>query len=111
MIRRPPRSTLFPYTTLFRSEELVKLYELEPFYDLSSLDGLVGHLIVGLAPHTSVGIVGRIIGFADSQVCLSSPIWHSAKRRDCDGDADSVMLIMDAFLNFSYEIGRASCRE
>lgn len=84
-------------------EELVKLYDLEPFYSLSSLDGLIGHLIVGLAPHTSVGIVGRIIGFADSQVCLASPIWHSAKRRDCDGDADSVMLIMDAFLNFSYD--------
>ncbi len=84
-------------------EELVKLYDLEPFYNLSSLDGLIGHLIVGLAPHTSVGIVGRIIGFADSQVCLASPIWHSAKRRDCDGDADSLMLIMDAFLNFSYD--------
>lgn len=84
-------------------EELVKLYDLEPFYSLSSLDGLIGHLIVGLAPHTSVGIVGRIIGFADSQVCLASPIWHSAKRRDCDGDADSVMLIMDAFMNFSYD--------
>src|SRR3712207_7688975 len=25
MIRRPPRSTLFPYTTLFRSAELVRL--------------------------------------------------------------------------------------
>src|SRR3712207_8572826 len=25
MIRRPPRSTLFPYTTLFRSERLVVL--------------------------------------------------------------------------------------
>src|SRR2546429_3838807 len=24
MIRRPPRSTLFPYTTLFRSEELLE---------------------------------------------------------------------------------------
>src|SRR5258707_9474965 len=24
MIRRPPRSTLFPYTTLFRSEEVVE---------------------------------------------------------------------------------------
>src|SRR5438874_9153521 len=24
MIRRPPRSTLFPYTTLFRSEQLVE---------------------------------------------------------------------------------------
>src|SRR5438874_8294781 len=32
MIRRPPRSTLFPYTTLFRSEELVKrlLHERTP---------------------------------------------------------------------------------
>src|SRR5260370_4766980 len=25
MIRRPPRSTLFPYTTLFRSEQIVVL--------------------------------------------------------------------------------------
>src|SRR3712207_8867455 len=25
MIRRPPRSTLFPYTTLFRSRDIVKL--------------------------------------------------------------------------------------
>src|SRR5260370_26941339 len=27
MIRRPPRSTLFPYTTLFRSMHGVKVYE------------------------------------------------------------------------------------
>src|SRR2546427_8161455 len=26
MIRRPPRSTLFPYTTLFRSNEVVGFY-------------------------------------------------------------------------------------
>src|SRR3989442_4714019 len=26
MIRRPPRSTLFPYTTLFRSNALVELF-------------------------------------------------------------------------------------
>src|SRR3712207_760001 len=26
MIRRPPRSTLFPYTTLFRSKERIQLY-------------------------------------------------------------------------------------
>src|SRR3712207_7470256 len=26
MIRRPPRSTLFPYTTLFRSESLVRIH-------------------------------------------------------------------------------------
>src|SRR2546422_2296672 len=27
MIRRPPRSTLFPYTTLFRSEDIYNLIE------------------------------------------------------------------------------------
>jgi DNA polymerase II large subunit len=87
----------------FVDEELVKLYGLEPFYNASSVEDLVGHLTVGLAPHTSVGIVGRIIGFTNSQVCLASPVWHSAKRRDCDGDADSLMLLMDSFLNFSYD--------
>ncbi len=29
MIRRPPRSTLFPYTTLFRSNEMVRLGDVE----------------------------------------------------------------------------------
>jgi DNA polymerase II large subunit len=87
----------------FVDEELVKLYGLEPFYNASSVEDLVGHLTVGLAPHTSVGIIGRIIGFTNSQVCLASPVWHSAKRRDCDGDADSLMLLMDSFLNFSYD--------
>lgn len=83
--------------------ELVKLYGLSPFYNASSVDDLIGHIIVGLAPHTSVGIIGRIIGYTNSQVCLASPIWHSAKRRDCDGDADSIMLLMDVCLNFSKE--------
>src|SRR5260370_28279454 len=27
MIRRPPRSTLFPYTTLFRSHEILQQFE------------------------------------------------------------------------------------
>jgi DNA polymerase II large subunit len=90
-------------TAKFIDEELEKLYELEPFYNVEKIDDLVGHMVVGLAPHTSVGVMGRIIGFTDSQVCLASPVWHSAKRRDCDGDADSIMLLMDAFLNFSFD--------
>src|SRR5262249_55558571 len=49
----------------FIDEELVKLYGLEPFYNSSSVEDLIGHLIVGLAPHTSVGIIGRIIGFTN----------------------------------------------
>src|SRR3712207_8152021 len=33
MIRRPPRSTLFPYTTLFRSDETMTLLELADSYE------------------------------------------------------------------------------
>src|SRR5258708_21764324 len=42
MIRRPPRSTLFPYTTLFRSESLVGTGF--PFKELSRLDRYTGQL-------------------------------------------------------------------
>jgi len=80
---------------------LGKFYGKKPFYKVKNIDELVGHLIIGLAPHTSVGIVGRIIGFTETHVCFGTPIWHSAKRRDADGDADSIMLLMDSLLNFS----------
>src|SRR5256885_4365613 len=30
MIRRPPRSTLFPYTTLFRSKRLAQMQQFSP---------------------------------------------------------------------------------
>jgi DNA polymerase II large subunit len=50
-----------------------------------------------------VGILGRIIGFTNLNVCYAHPIWHSAKRRDCDGDEDALMLALDTLLNFSRE--------
>src|SRR2546425_5819116 len=46
MIRRPPRSTLFPYTTLFRSVGSWQLYRDEfgleyRVYDVASSDGAI----------------------------------------------------------------------
>ncbi|MDG6981562.1 MAG: DNA polymerase II large subunit [Nitrososphaerota archaeon] len=82
-------------------DELQNFYGLEPFYNASKPDDLLGKLIVGLAPHTSVGVAGRIVGFSATEVCLANPYWHSAKRRDCDGDGDSLILLVDALLNFS----------
>jgi DNA polymerase II large subunit len=82
-------------------KELAKLFGHPSFYNAKTTSDLIGHLIIGLAPHTSVGIVGRIIGYTNTQVCLGTAVWHSAKRRDADGDADSIMLLMDSLLNFS----------
>ncbi|HEC81511.1 MAG TPA: DNA polymerase II large subunit, partial [Thermoplasmatales archaeon] len=86
----------------FVDELLEKFYDLPSFYNAENVDDLVGHLIVGLAPHTSGGVVGRIIGFTDAQVGFAHPFYHAAKRRNCDGDEDAVMLLLDALLNFSH---------
>jgi len=56
---------------------------------------------LGLSPHTSAAVLCRIIGFTKANVGYGHPYFHTAKRRNCDGDEDSVMLLMDAFINFS----------
>jgi len=85
----------------FIDDVLLKVYGLPPYYNVKRMEDLVGHLVVGLAPHTSVGILARIVGFTNLNVCYAHPIWHSAKRRDCDGDEDALMLALDTLLNFS----------
>src|SRR2546425_5709893 len=40
MIRRPPRSTLFPYTTLFRSPGVGQINPLPSFDDLNRFTGV-----------------------------------------------------------------------
>ncbi|MDH7516871.1 MAG: DNA polymerase II large subunit [Candidatus Thermoplasmatota archaeon] len=92
----------FAQVSRFIDDLLVKFYKLPRFYKIKNLEDLTGHLVVGLAPHTSAGALARIIGFTDSQVCFAHPFYHAAKRRNCDGDEDGLMLLMDALLNFSH---------
>src|SRR3712207_8617688 len=50
MIRRPPRSTLFPYTTLFRSADMVELtkrrFREDPLLGGVCAEGLEGRFFV-----------------------------------------------------------------
>jgi DNA polymerase II large subunit len=85
----------------FIDELLVKFYKLEPFYNAKKPEDLIGHLVIGLAPHTSAGVLGRIIGFTDVLAGYAHPYFHAAKRRNCDGDEDCVMLLLDGLINFS----------
>jgi DNA polymerase II large subunit len=85
----------------FLDDELENFYKLKRFYNVSEIDDLIGHLVVGLAPHTSAGIIGRIIGTSPARSIYAHPYWHAAKRRNCDGDEDGIMLLLDPLLNFS----------
>src|SRR2546426_3194363 len=62
MIRRPPRSTLFPYTTLFRSAGLARddaegLRQVHPLLEAAHLGrhGAVEHVQLRVARHDAEG--------------------------------------------------------
>ncbi len=67
----------------FIDDELTRLYGLPAFYNLKTREDLVGHLVIGLAPHTSAGVLARIIGFTRANVGYAHPFFHAAKRRNC----------------------------
>jgi len=85
----------------FIDDLLVRVYKLQAYYNVKKPEDLLGHLIFGLAPHTCACVLGRIVGYTNRNVIYAHPIWHSAKRRDCDGDEDAIMLALDTLLNFS----------
>ncbi|MCD6229845.1 MAG: DNA polymerase II large subunit [Candidatus Diapherotrites archaeon] len=89
--------------TNFIDDLLTKFYGLEPFYSCTAKEQLIGELTIGLAPHTSAGVISRIIGFTTARACFAHPFFHLAKRRNTDGDQDSIMLLMDSLLNFSHD--------
>src|SRR3712207_7516545 len=85
MIRRPPRSTLFPYTTLFRSGRLredhfdlviVPLHELAPV-QLAELDRLVRRerfsFVIGTAPRSDPELIVRGLRAGIHAFLVSSP--------------------------------------
>src|SRR3712207_9325200 len=99
MIRRPPRSTLFPYTTLFRSGALHHLLTClsEELFQVSGL-GIVDLLVIDLLQSVEllaqslevIALLGVLQSGQPGQVNVLR-----MKREDTDAT----------------EIGRASCRE
>ncbi len=82
-------------------ELLGKVYGLKPFYNLKNEGDLIGQLVLTISPHTFIANVARIIGFTDADVLYAHPFLHAAKRRNIDGDEDSIMLALDGLLDFS----------
>jgi DNA polymerase II large subunit len=88
-------------TANYMDELLQKMYDLPAYYQCDRVEDLIGHYVMGIAPHTSGAILARIIGFADIKGHYGHHYFHAAKRRNCDGDIDAVLLLMDGLINFS----------
>src|SRR2546422_9532526 len=110
MIRRPPRSTLFPYTTLFRSEE-----ELLPTLE---------ELGIGFVPFSPLG-KGFLTGTIDEKTTFVSSDFRNIVPRFTPEARKANQTIVDVLRNIAekkqatpaqialawLQIGRASCRE
>src|SRR3712207_9123597 len=86
MIRRPPRSTLFPYTTLFRSTR--KEYYADKIAmkvkDPGDTQVVSAHPLVRTHPETgrkALYIGGHVFRFEDMTEAESRPLIRSEERR------------------------------
>ncbi len=97
-------SEVFFRVSQFIDDLMVRYYKREKIMNVNSKQDLIGKLVVGLAPHTSSGTVGRIIGFSKTQGLFAHPFFHAAMRRNCDGDEAALLLLTDMLLNFDREL-------
>src|SRR2546422_2746060 len=98
MIRRPPRSTLFPYTTLFRSATV----------DSERLVGdLVGHgaVVTSDLPHADVILVNTC-GFIDAAKQESIDAMLSAANLKAHGDVKAVVAVGCLVQRYKEELQR-----
>src|SRR3989454_9946400 len=97
MIRRPPRSTLFPYTTLFRSLHRLAV--------APEVDAVLGADVVE-EPHDdrAVEVVATEVGVAVGREHLEDAVLH-AQDRDVEGPAAEVVDGDDALLEAMEPIG------
>src|SRR3712207_9253163 len=109
MIRRPPRSTLFPYTTLFRSnrDATARYLADEPV----ELDTAPTVSVVGRLPLLSV-VLGQAYELAvhglDLESCGAAPPPTSVLGSGLAALTDVTGALA---ASCGIEIGRASCRE
>src|SRR5690349_22480411 len=92
MIRRPPRSTLFPYTTLFRSLRRARQEHADPFAALSVT------LADTIYTHSRVLFAGKVVEQQDrkstrlnsSHVEISYAVFCLKKKKNKIAHAQSV---------------------
>src|SRR2546426_11086134 len=106
MIRRPPRSTLFPYTTLFRSRFLV--------HWLSTAVALFvcSHIVPGVHvdSYATLAVAALVLGFINA---IIRPILLFLTLPITLLTLGLFYFVVNglAFAMAAWKIGRASCRE
>src|SRR2546425_8292474 len=102
MIRRPPRSTLFPYTTLFRSSSTISEVAGTSRSTVSHLTSSTGFLRQRSEEHTSE---------LQSLAYLVCRLLLEKKKRHVGFSGDEVLLPQHAALAQDTSLAPQRCRE
>src|SRR3712207_8322485 len=95
MIRRPPRSTLFPYTTLFRSAEP----------DLTIRNRFGGVAVIPAAERGHVEYVRRVVQTGIDVNHVNDPGWTALLEAVVYGDGDRKSTRLNSsHANISYAV-------
>src|SRR3712207_7374304 len=81
MIRRPPRSTLFPYTTLFRSRNTLLLVPVADLPEIDEPDSFYDHQLVGLAVRLPDGSDRKSTRLNSSHANISYAVFCLKKKK------------------------------
>src|SRR2546422_9022812 len=108
MIRRPPRSTLFPYTTLFRSQRVQFTSDLLPadIIGVSIFDRASQRFNFRQGPIFTQLLLADEVNRASPRT--QSALLEAMEERQVSADGTTYPLPEPFFV---VEIGRASCRE
>src|SRR3712207_9128160 len=116
MIRRPPRSTLFPYTTLFRSLGLGIFYSIAGFCQ-AGFEILEGGIVSYAGdPTVNLTLIYLIVaGGLGFPVLVNLYHYRRMRRLTLQSKlvliTTAVLLVVGISSVALLEIGRASCRE
>src|SRR3712207_9497352 len=111
MIRRPPRSTLFPYTTLFRSRDGIRS-AYTTGRGIIQMRARAGIDRIGRGPTERDAIIITEIPFQVNKARLIERIAELVNEKKLDGIADlRDESSRDGMRVVVEQIGRASCRE
>src|SRR2546427_9056942 len=118
MIRRPPRSTLFPYTTLFRSR---RLFEVEPGVPAEDIEEVAGgskvqHQTGAAVSQCGRGAAGLRIGalVARVELCaddVAEEVPQPTAGADLGVQVEDLVVTRERSERPELELVRALCRE
>src|SRR3712207_8896351 len=123
MIRRPPRSTLFPYTTLFRSTVLLVIAFIADFCSAKNVLRkwfnplvcvlMLVHILINLAPtdlatafggmyitNSSIGVIKSILALGTLIVLIQAKEWLS-REDTAFKEGEFYMLVISTLLGMN----------